>query len=121
MLPARITLAHFSVSSAMNLPKSAGEPGNGVPPRSAGHAFHLEIGQAPVDFFVEFIDDLGGRALHRTDAEPTDRLVARYEFAYRRDIRQHVERVAVVTASARNLPAWMYSITPNGGVDMTCT
>src|SRR5262245_20700252 len=30
-----ITLAHFSVSSAMSLPKSAGEPANTVPPRSA--------------------------------------------------------------------------------------
>src|SRR5215470_18424590 len=29
-----ITLAHFSVSSAMNLPKSADEPGSTVPPRS---------------------------------------------------------------------------------------
>jgi hypothetical protein len=27
------TFAHFSVSSAMNLPKSAGVPGSGVPPR----------------------------------------------------------------------------------------
>jgi hypothetical protein len=32
MLAARITLPHFSVSSAMNLPKSAGEPENAVPP-----------------------------------------------------------------------------------------
>src|SRR5436190_21311185 len=34
MLAARITLPHFSVSSAMNLPKSAGEPANTAPPRS---------------------------------------------------------------------------------------
>jgi hypothetical protein len=39
MLAARITLPHFSVSSAMNLPKSAGEPGNAIPPRSASRAF----------------------------------------------------------------------------------
>jgi hypothetical protein len=30
MLAARITLAHFSVSSAINLLKSAGEPGSAV-------------------------------------------------------------------------------------------
>jgi hypothetical protein len=30
-----ITLAHFSVSWAMNFPKSAGEPANGVAPSSA--------------------------------------------------------------------------------------
>src|SRR5262249_41617608 len=35
MLAARSTLPHFSVSSAMNLPKSAGEPANTVPPSSA--------------------------------------------------------------------------------------
>src|SRR5262245_12045363 len=35
MLASRITLAHFSVSSAMSLPKSPGEPPSVVPPRSA--------------------------------------------------------------------------------------
>jgi hypothetical protein len=38
MLDARMTLPHFSVSSAMCLPKSAGEPPNGVAPRSASRA-----------------------------------------------------------------------------------
>ena len=33
------TLPHFSVSSAITFPKSAGVPGNGVPPRSARRAF----------------------------------------------------------------------------------
>src|SRR5207302_1514941 len=32
------TLPHFSVSSAMKLPNSAGEPGNGVAPRSVSRA-----------------------------------------------------------------------------------
>src|SRR3954451_1765262 len=32
MLAAWITLAHFSVSSTMNLPKSEGEPGNAILP-----------------------------------------------------------------------------------------
>src|SRR5262249_33543854 len=36
------TLAHFSVSSAMNLPKSEGEPANTAAPRSANRAFNLE-------------------------------------------------------------------------------
>jgi hypothetical protein len=35
MLAARITLAHFSVSSPMSLLKSAGEPVSTVAPRSA--------------------------------------------------------------------------------------
>src|SRR5258708_3291389 len=34
------TLPHFSVSSAMSLPKSAGEPANGVVPRSPSRAFN---------------------------------------------------------------------------------
>jgi hypothetical protein len=42
MLAARITLPHFSVSSAMSLPKSAGEPTSGVLPRSASRALILE-------------------------------------------------------------------------------
>jgi hypothetical protein len=41
MLAARITLPHFSVSSAMSLPKSAGVIGIGTPPRSAKRAFIL--------------------------------------------------------------------------------
>src|SRR5580693_8143293 len=39
MLAARITLPHFSVSSAMNLPNSADVIGIGEPPRSAILAF----------------------------------------------------------------------------------
>src|SRR5262245_3564779 len=41
MFAARITLPHFSVSSAMSLPKSAGEPTNAVPPSSASRALIL--------------------------------------------------------------------------------
>src|SRR5262249_26089557 len=41
MLAARITLAHFSVSSTMNFPNSAGEPTTGVPPTSASRALIL--------------------------------------------------------------------------------
>src|SRR5262245_52461444 len=41
MFAARITLPHFSVSSVMTLPRSAGVPGNGVLPRSAKRAFSL--------------------------------------------------------------------------------
>jgi len=42
LMPANlITLAHFAVSSAMRLPKSAGEPANAVLPMSARRAFVL--------------------------------------------------------------------------------
>src|SRR5262249_36658100 len=41
MLSARMTLLHFSVSSTMSLPKSAGESASTSPPRSASRAFIL--------------------------------------------------------------------------------
>src|SRR6476659_3495053 len=44
ILAARITLAHFSVSSAMSLPKSAGEPISAMPSSSA--SFALILGSA---------------------------------------------------------------------------
>src|SRR5258708_34269591 len=48
MFAARTTLPHFSVSSAMSLPKSAGEPASAVPPRSASFAFSLGSARAAV-------------------------------------------------------------------------
>src|SRR5438105_1356032 len=39
MLAARASLPHFSVSSLMNLPNSAGELGSAVPPSSASRVF----------------------------------------------------------------------------------
>jgi hypothetical protein len=41
MFAARITLPHFSVSSEMSLPKSAGDPMSAVDPRSAIRAFTM--------------------------------------------------------------------------------
>src|SRR5215813_15492396 len=38
MLAARMTLAHLSVSCAMSVPKSVGEPAMAVPPSSANRA-----------------------------------------------------------------------------------
>ena len=41
MLATRITLPHFLISSAMSLPKSAGEPPIAVPPMLANRSFTL--------------------------------------------------------------------------------
>src|SRR5712691_3256274 len=41
MLAARTTLPHFSVSAAMSMPKSAGDPRSAVPPNSANRALIL--------------------------------------------------------------------------------
>src|SRR5262249_25412715 len=47
LIPANlITLPHFSVSSAMNLPKSAEAPGSAVAPNSASRAFILGSARA---------------------------------------------------------------------------
>jgi hypothetical protein len=46
------TLAHFSVSSATSLPKSAGIMGSGSPPRSASRAFILGSASASWDRLV---------------------------------------------------------------------
>src|SRR6516165_2925243 len=54
MLAARITLPHFSVSAAMNFPKSAGEPGRGVPPKSASRAFIFGSARAALISLLSF-------------------------------------------------------------------
>ena len=46
MLAARITLPHFSVSSAISLPNWTGDPGSGVPPKSASRALILGSARA---------------------------------------------------------------------------
>src|SRR5262245_54327265 len=47
LIPANFTtLAHFSVSSAISLPTSAGDPGSATPPRSARRAFILGSARA---------------------------------------------------------------------------
>src|SRR5262249_51942901 len=48
MLAARITLPHFSVSSAMSLAQSVDEPGSTVPPKSAKRACILGSARAPL-------------------------------------------------------------------------
>jgi hypothetical protein len=48
------TLSHFSTSLAMNLPKSPGEPGSGVPPTSAIRAFVLGSTKAALSSLLSF-------------------------------------------------------------------
>src|SRR5262249_21174016 len=52
MLPARITLAHFSVSAASSFPNSSGVIGIGTPPSSAKRAFSR--GSARTAFTARF-------------------------------------------------------------------
>ena len=52
MLAARITLAHFSVSSAMSLPKSAGEPIKHRAAQVGKPCLDLGVGEARVDLLL---------------------------------------------------------------------
>src|SRR6516225_3268554 len=72
--------------------------------------FHVGIGEAGVDLLVYFLDYLGRRGLRGTEPKPLAHLVARHEFGHGRNIRQHIQRVAAVTASARSMPALIYPI-----------
>ena len=87
MLAAWITLPHFSVSSAISLPKSAGDPVSTFRP---GRKPRLDFGisKACVDFLVEPVDDFGRCVLGRADALPTAHFIARHEFTHCGYIRQ---------------------------------
>ncbi len=91
MLAARITLAHFSVSSTMSFSNSAGDIGAGTLPRSARRALiDLGVGEGGVDFLVEPVDDFGSRSLGRADALPGAGLEAGDEIAHGRHLRQRL-------------------------------
>src|SRR5437660_11790213 len=70
LMPANlITLAHVSISSAMTLPKSAGEPTSTAVPSSVSYAFILGSAKPAL---------ISGH------------LIARHEIAHSREVRQHV-------------------------------
>src|SRR5262249_46248262 len=55
LMPANlITLPHFSVSSTISLPNWAGDPGSGVPPRSARRALILGSASATLISLFSF-------------------------------------------------------------------
>src|SRR5262249_46748747 len=88
MLAARITLPHFSVSSAMSLLKSAGGPTKARAARAGERRLDRGIGEACVDLMVEHADDLGRRVLGRTDCNKCAGLEAWQDFAQCRHIRE---------------------------------
>src|SRR4029450_2858494 len=81
ILPARITLPHFSVSSEMSLPKSAGEPGSGVAPRSASRAFILGSASAALIPLLRLAMISGGVFVGAPEAPHGARFVTRDELA----------------------------------------
>ena len=82
---------------------------------------HLGVGKSSVDFLVELVDDFGRGVLGRADTVKRARLVTRQKIAHGRNVRQCLQRVAVVTANARSLPALMYSMEQASMANTTCT
>jgi hypothetical protein len=80
---------------------------------------HLGIGENCIDLFVEHVKNLGRRVFRRADAGPEARLVAWHEFIHGTS-GSAGERVAVVTASTRSLPALIYSIDEDMVGNITC-
>src|SRR6516165_368736 len=67
----------------------------------------------------ELSADLGRRVFGRTEADPLARLETAHEIAYSGNIGSASDRVAVVTAKARSLPALMCSIDAAMSVNVT--
>jgi len=83
-------LPHFSVSSAVNRPKSAGEPANACSAEVDKTTFDLEIGEPGIDVHIEPLDDLGRRVLGSADAEPATHIIPGQTVSQRRNVRQHI-------------------------------
>ena len=105
-----ITLAHFSVSPAMRLPKSAGEPGKHRAAQVGEPRLDLRIGQTKNDFRVKPVDDLGRRLTARRG--PCQELASKpgKKSPTVGKSGSVSDRTAVVTAKGRSFPALMYSI-----------
>src|SRR5215468_4057837 len=119
MLRARMTLPHFSVSSAMNLPKSAGEPANTVPPSSARRLLSAGSERPALISLLSFPMMSAGVFL---GAPTPPQALASKPGKKSPTVGMSgsaSERVAVVTASARSLPALMCSIDDIMGVKKT--
>ena len=84
------TLPHFSVSSAMSLPKSAGEPASTVPPRSASRAFILGSARPALISLLSLSTISAGVFFGAPMPNHDARLVARHKFGHGRDVRQRL-------------------------------
>ena len=88
LMPANlITLAHFSVSSAMNLVNSPGEVENDMAPRSASRALILGSMRAALTSLLRRSTISAGVALGAAKPTPATRREVRHGFGHRRDIR----------------------------------
>ena len=91
------------------LSESAGEPANTAAAQVGEACLYLGVGEGGIDLLVELVDDLGGRVLwaRRCRTSRSPRSPAEIRPPSGRPA-EPPERFAVVTASARSLPALMY-------------
>src|SRR6516162_113143 len=109
---ARITLAHFSVSSARSLPNSAGLSANGVPPRSAKRALILGSARAAAISLLSLSTIAGGVFLGAPTPSQSPASKPGTNSLTVGTSGSAGERAAVVTASARSFPLLTCSIDP---------
>src|SRR6516225_6248091 len=88
MLAARMTLPHFSVSSAMSLPKSGGDSASASPPRSASRVLSLGSARPALISLLSFSTISAGVAFGAPRPYQIPPLVARQELTHGRDVRQ---------------------------------
>src|SRR5262249_7446056 len=120
MFAERITLAHFSVSAAMNLPKSAGEPGSTMPPRSASRI--LILGSARPALISRLSLSMISAGVLLGVPSPSQALDS-YPGTKSPMVGisgNASERIVVVTARAWSLPALTYWIDEGMVGNMTC-
>jgi len=88
-MPANLTtLAHFSVSSAISLPKSVGEPGSTGEPNSANRALSLGAANPALISLLSLSMITTGVFLGTPTPYHALVFVARHEVANRRQVRQ---------------------------------
>src|SRR5215470_7257575 len=114
------TLAHFSVSSAMSLPNSAGESASPTSPRSASRA--LILGSASAALISLLSLSMISSGVSRGAPTPYHVLASNpgTKSPTGGTSGNASERIAVVTASARSLPALTCSIEDGIGSNVTC-
>src|SRR5262249_5679183 len=99
------TLVHFSVSSAMNLAKSADEPGSTIPPMAA--IFAATLGSARPALISRLSSSMIALGVHVGAPKPAQALVSKpgTKSATVGTSGNAGQRVVDVTPSARSLPA----------------
>src|SRR5262249_53276058 len=122
LIPANFTtLPHFSVSSAIIFPKSAGDTGAGTAPSSLKRAFILgSASPALISLFSLSTISAGVLFGAPMPHQTVDSYPARKSPTVGTSGRAS-ERIAAVTASGRNLPALICSIEEGKASNMICT